>query len=302
MASEEAPADVFGLLADDIRVQILAAIARAQHEQTLGNNPVSLSFSEIYDQLDVDNTSKFSYHLGELVGTFITETPDGYRFTHAGDRIVRMVLAGNYEQPPDFGSIEIGDACPYCDEGDLEARIREQFFTVVCSDCGANILAYAVTPSQVRSNEREELLESIGTKFAADYRQVMQGICPACTGRLDAEIHTQDEVNIPDPYSFLVRDECEHCLRGYNMPLPFRATYHPASVAFHWEQGTDITRMPMWAIHENVVAERWTAERTETDPVEYRIVHRSDPQELHVHLDSNATVTRTERVRGRTIE
>ena len=60
--------------------------ARAQQE---GHPEMAtqLSFSEIYDRGSVDSSSKLSYHLNELTGTFLRKHENGYAFTTpAGDR------------------------------------------------------------------------------------------------------------------------------------------------------------------------------------------------------------------------
>lgn len=78
----------------------------------------------------MENTSKLSYHLGELMGTFLRKGEDGYSFTHAGEQIVRFVLSGNYEQPREFELTETDGRCPFCGVTALRARLHHQFFLV----------------------------------------------------------------------------------------------------------------------------------------------------------------------------
>jgi DNA-binding transcriptional ArsR family regulator len=87
MDTEPTADSVFGLLADEIRLDILRTVARAQHENRI-TGVTNLSFSDIYDRVDVDGTSKLSYHLGELTGTFLRKHENGYAFTHAGEQMV----------------------------------------------------------------------------------------------------------------------------------------------------------------------------------------------------------------------
>ncbi|WP_310908337.1 hypothetical protein [Natrinema sp. 1APR25-10V2] len=102
---------------------------------------------------------------------------------------------------------------------------------------------------------------------------------------------------MPDADSFVVTSSCEECLREYNSPLTYSVVYHPASVAFYWERGIDVTAQGIWEFHEYVHEERWTSEQTASDPDEYEVVLRHGDDELRLHLDSTATVVRTERVR-----
>lgn len=76
METERSAADVFGLLSDETRLDILRAVASAQHENER-TGVADLSFSELYDRVDVENTSKLSYHLGELTGTFLRKGERG---------------------------------------------------------------------------------------------------------------------------------------------------------------------------------------------------------------------------------
>jgi len=290
---------VFRLLSDETRVDVLRAIAVAQHErQGFGAGPAGLSFSDVYDRVDVDSTSKLSYHLGELTGTFLRKGEHGYSFTHAGDRIARLVLSENYDQPPDFDPRETGGTCLFCGETPLEASLDQQYFTVRCPSCERAVSGYPVAPAQVRSHEGDDLLRSVEGTLAADYRLIRRGTCPKCAGRLSTDVRELEEGPLPDADPFVVVDSCEACLRRYSGPMTYGVAYHPASVAFHWDRGVDVTTKGMWEFHDHLRAGRWTAERLSTDPAEYEVVLRRGDDALRVRLDADATVTRTERVRA----
>lgn len=304
MDAERSADGVFGLLSNEIRVDILRAIAIAQHEaEKRGSGMAELSFSDVYERVDVDNTSKLSYHLGELTGTFLRKDENGYSFTHAGERMVRFVLAENYRRPADSGTVEAEGTCLFCGAATLEAALSEQYFVVGCTTCDRPATGYIVTPAQARSYEGADLLESFKRKQAAEYGMVHQGLCPACGGRIHTEVVSASEVRLSDsvPISFLAIDECRQCLRVYSGPLTYSAAYHPASVAFHWDHGVDITGTGIWELHHHLYEGRWSSERLGANPDEYRVVLRRDDEALRVFLDGNTRVTRTERVRGRTV-
>lgn len=298
------PADVYGLLGDEIRIEILMAMARARHRherESLGGDLPGLSFSDIYDEVGVDNTSKLSYHLGELDGTFLQKTEDGYTFTHAGDQLVRTILAGNYEPPPEFEPTDVEGTCPYCGEESLRSTLGNAAFFVTCTACDRPIVGYGITAAQVRSHEADELIDSVAVTMGSAYSQVRSGVCPWCSGRLATELLDEDDLELPAQVSVLVQDRCEHCLRQYNAPLPYRAAYHPASIGFHWDHGIDITATGMWEMHHYNRTGQWTADRNDGSAT-YRVVLRQDREALRLFLDDGATVTRTERVRGRALE
>jgi hypothetical protein len=298
MGDDNSAADVFAVLSDETRVDVLRAVAVTQNELQVGGGPPRLSFSDIYERVDVDNTSKLSYHLGELTGTFLRKDDDGYSFTHAGENIVRFILAANYEEPREFGPMPVEGVCPSCGEDDLKARPNHQMLLVECSDCGQPASAFDIPPAQARDRDGEQLIRSIKQRYTAHYRQVHQGTCPECTGSLSTTVLDLAEMSVEGTdHEYAVSDECESCLRRYNAPLSYSVAYHPASVAFHWDHGIDITSTALWEFHEYARDGAWTAEKRASDPAEYVVELRQDEDMLRLYLDAAADVTRTERVR-----
>jgi hypothetical protein len=299
MDTERTAAEVFGLLSDETRLDILRTVAEAQHEDR-DRGVAELSFSEIYDRVDVDGTSKLSYHLGELTGTFLRKHEDGYAFTHAGEQMVRFILAENYRQPPDIGPVEAEGTCLRCGEPGLQAVLKDQYFALQCPDCEQPTFTYRLTPAQARSHDEADLVDAVTWELAGDLLKMRQGVCPDCAGRLDTEVLDLEDVPRGEavPASFATASECRECLRFLSLPLPHAAAYHPESVAFHWEHGVDIVGTGMWEFHRHLHDGRWTAERA-GDEGEYRVELRRDSATLRLYLDDEAAVTRTERVRSR---
>ena len=286
----------FALLADATRVDVLRAVARAQHELGgAGSGPAELGFSEIRDRADVDSTSRLSYHLGELAGTFLRKRDGNYSLTPAGEQVVRFVLAGGYERLGDVDPRETDGTCLYCGATALEAGLRRRFFHVECGSCGRPVAGYPVTPAQVESDR--DLLDSVERRQAAEYAQIRRGTCPECGGAVSAAVRPVREESFPDADPFVAVDTCEECLRRYSGPLTYGVAYHPASVAFHWDRGVDVTATGMWKFHEHLREGRWTSEKVASDPDAYEVVLCRGDDALRARLDAAATVTRTERVR-----
>lgn len=298
MTENPSPTEFFRLLADEIRVDILRSIAVAQFElEQVGSGAAELTFSDIYDHVDVQNTSKLSYHLGELTGTYLRKTNDGYSLTHAGERIVRFILSGNYQEPAPFGPEPVNGTCVFCGEEEREAQLAHQFFSITCAACDRRVAGQPITPAQANTRDAESLIGSVKRRSAEDYRQVRRGLCPECGAHLSAEVVTVSESSLPDTDPLLVTSECGACLRTYNSPMTLSVVYHPASVSFFWERGIDVTARGVWEFHEQVYDGRWTSEQVASDPDEYEVVFRHGDDALRVRLDSTATVTATERVR-----
>jgi hypothetical protein len=300
METEPTADEVFQLLSDETRLDVLRTVAVAQHENRR-TGVAALSFSEIYDRVDVDDTSKLSYHLGELAGTFLRKHDDGYAFTHAGEQMVRFVLAENYRDPSDVGPIETEGGCLFCGENTLRATLEDQYFTMYCTACDRPGYAYRVRAAQVRERTGDDLIDAVTREQAGDLLKTRRGVCPDCAGRLETQVMTAEnhpasgEVSL----SFATVSECRDCLRLLSLPLPTAAAYHPESIAFHWEHGVDILGSGVWEFNRYIQDGRWTSERVGTDPDEYRVEFRRDTSTLRLFLDEGAAVTRTERVRRR---
>lgn len=300
MANERTASDAFRLLSDEIRLDILRAVAVAQYEERK-QGLAALSFTEIYDRVDVENTSKLSYHLGELTGTFLRKRGEGYAFTHAGEQIVRFILAENYDEPPDVPPIETEGACLFCGESTLTAEIEDQYFLIRCASCERPAYSYTVRPAQVRNRSGEEQIEAVIWDQVADFLKMREGLCPDCGGRIETTVLDADEEPVSEalPVSYGIISECQSCLRHLGFPLPYIAAYHPESVAFHWEHGIDILGTGVWKFHQHLEEGRWRSEQVETDPEEYRVELQGESKMLRMYLDDSATVTRTERVQRR---
>ena len=300
MGSEPTADEVFQLLADGTRLDVLRTVALAQHENRQ-TGVAALSFSELYDRVDVDDTSKLSYHLGELTGVFLRKHEEGYAFSHAGEQMVRFVLAENHRQPSAVDPVETEGGCLFCGETTLRATLEDQYFMMHCTACERPAYAYRVRPAQVRERAGEDLVEAVASEQTGDLLKSRRGVCPDCGGRLDREVIAADDHPAAGDVaaSFATIAECEECLRLLSLPLPVAAAYHPESVSFHWEHGLDVLGNAPWLFNRYLYEGRWDSEQVDTDPAEYRVEFDNEGASLRVFLDGTGLVTHTERVRRR---
>jgi len=289
--------DVFRLLSDETRLDILQTVARAQHDGERAPT-TELSFSDLYERVAVDSTSKLSYHLSELTGTFLRKHETGYAFTHAGEQLTRFVLARNYRQPPAIEPIEVDAPCLHCSETGLMAMCQEQYFVLQCPACERPNFSYKITPALVEAHDETTLLDAVRGEMVGDILKLRQGVCPSCGGRATTEvIDTCDDSSGERSFgSHGTCSVCEQCLLMMSIPLPHAVAYHPESVAFHWNHGVDIMEAGPWEFHSYLRDGTWTATRTETEPDEYRVEMRAGASSLRLYLDEAAIVTRSERV------
>ena len=88
-AGESALVETFSLLANEDRLAILKTVVRAdEREET------PLSFSTLREAVDIRDSGRFSYHLRELTGHFLTHSADGYSLQEdCCDRFVAVVAS-----------------------------------------------------------------------------------------------------------------------------------------------------------------------------------------------------------------
>ncbi|MFB6187814.1 MAG: hypothetical protein ABEI86_13235, partial [Halobacteriaceae archaeon] len=120
------PNEVFKILGNETRLQIL---------QLLGEANDSLSFSELFEKTDYEDTANFSYHLGKLEGHFVEAHDDRYAISQAGKRVIEAVLSGTMTETPQFERMEVETSCFLCG-GTMEASYNQEHVIAYCTDCG----------------------------------------------------------------------------------------------------------------------------------------------------------------------
>lgn len=88
---ELAPSEAFQLLANDVRVEVLLHLYRAER-----GDAGPRSFATIQDLVGSDSSARFAYHLRQLDGHFVRKTPEGYVLTSAGSRAAEAILRGTF--------------------------------------------------------------------------------------------------------------------------------------------------------------------------------------------------------------
>jgi hypothetical protein len=83
--------EAFQALASDTRVAVLVHLLRAARDDDLPQ-----TFSELQSAVGSDSSAGFAYHLRQLDGRFVEQTPDGYVLTAAGERAARAVVSGAF--------------------------------------------------------------------------------------------------------------------------------------------------------------------------------------------------------------
>lgn len=85
-------ASVFGLLSDETRIRIVAAL---YHEWHRSPDDPCLTFSSLYDRVGGDDSGQFNYHLRRLRDGLVDQREDGYTLTPLGVCLAQLVADEN---------------------------------------------------------------------------------------------------------------------------------------------------------------------------------------------------------------
>jgi hypothetical protein len=277
--------DAFGLIANELRIEILRALWEEPGEP--------LSFTALHSRLDVRESSKFNYHLGRLVPEFVRKTDEGYLLTHAGKQVVGAAVSGVLTEARtlNLGPVGAGE-CMFC-AGALEARYEDGDVTVDCTACDRLIMDLPVPPVVVADADPEELPGLVSSHVLTLTQQLSRGQCKLCHGRVDARLGAPSDAESVAYRSTLdVRFDCRAC--GDRTFLNAGATVmdHPAVAAFLLDAGIDLRETYVWEVVPLLDPDE-TVERE--DPLRLRLVVELDGESLALWLDESATVVDYER-------
>lgn len=245
------PAEAFGALADGTRVAILRALW-----ETDGH---AATFSTLREAVGNPDSGRFSYHLGELVGLFVTRTDDGYELTQAGKQVNGAIDGGAYTMEGSIEPLALEGSCRVC-AGALELRYGDELVRVECEECPATS-EFAVPPGVFAGHDRGSIPRVASRYLRTTIRHVASGFCWFCDGRVRPTVAPapavldQDELP-PDavPAAFdgrvedvpWVRFDCRRCDATSKIGLDQVLLDHPAVAGFYHDHGVDVRERFVW--------------------------------------------------------
>jgi hypothetical protein len=278
--SQVSPEAAFAALGNEIRVTVLRVLAAAED----AGDERGLSFTEIYERVDIDSTSQLSYHLDKLDGVFVRESPTGYVLTQAGDRVVRAVRSGTYTERPSFPRTELDGRCPACPATTLVAEYQDPLLEVRCVDCDTTVVTYDLPPGEAADRTPMEALRSCDQRVHQEYATALRGTCATCGGRTDVSTEAREG---PDGYLYVAA--CRRCRHRVYAPVPVRLLYHPAVVSFYWTHGVDVSEVPFWRLVDYL--DDWEVERVATDPDRFHATVAYGDDQLRLAIDGDLDVS-----------
>lgn len=276
-------ANVFKTLANETRIEIL---------ETLGDPPGrELSFAALYDAVDVDDSGNFTYHLNQLLGTFVRKDDDAYLLSHAGEQVFGAIEAGTYQAEATLEATEFGGTCQLCG-GTLLFEYAEEKSSVYCDECGKG-RSFPFPPSQLSAYDIEELPAVTARWYRTRVQRIIDGFCPVCAGQMNGELRHGVNPETEPPEPSLATFTCENCGKDVQLSGATIATFHPVFEGFLFEHGFDTRSGPhseVWALLDD------TTERTHSgDPLSVEVTFTHDGEQVTGLIDADATMTNVER-------
>ncbi|ELY41783.1 winged helix-turn-helix domain-containing protein [Natronorubrum tibetense] len=274
------PADAFALIGNETRLAILEALWLAD------DRPVA--FSELRREVGMRDSAQFNYHLQKLLGQFVVQTEDGYDFKHAGEKVVRSVIAGSFNEHPTIDPFPVEGSCVACG-GPLEACYRDERLAIGCRDCEHGHGEYGFPPGGLNNRTRDEVAAAFDQRVKHLHCLAADGVCPECSGRVESHVVEDDDCCLGA--TVRIDHECVQCGHTLCSAPGLRLLDHSQVVSFHRERGVSLDERPYWTLPWCVSDEYTTV--VDRDPIRIRVRVPLEGDELRATLDEALTVLET---------
>jgi hypothetical protein len=285
---------VFGLIADDTRIDILLEL----WERQIDGDPVA-GFSDIRRAVGARDSGGFNYHLDRLRPRFVRKVDDGYTLSYAGRQVVTAAASGVLTvEDDDTDPVVVGD-CLRCG-GDIVAEFGTGTVRIDCRDCGELTGEFDAPPNLVAACDEERLPALLWDYWGTQFRQAVRGFCPHCGGRMSVERppgpeefprldDADGDVGADDRTVAVIVYACEGCRARIHTGLLQVLIDHPATVAFCFEHGFDPRETPSWDPDLEPLLDHETAVVSD-DPLRIETTLSIEGEALVLRLDGDMNV------------
>lgn len=296
--------EAFAVLGDETRLQIL---------ETLGEADGPLSYSDLFDRIDYDDSANFTYHLERLLGHFVRKTDDGYVPRIAGRRVVEAIYSGVVTDSVLIERTATDQSCMYCGSP-REMAYYDEVAVVYCDECEGrigdlglaedwpipadDIVGYvSIPPAGVYDRTPTEILRAAGIWTIADVQAIVRGVCPRCAAPAERSAHVCDDHTAEDAFcnqchhrfGVSVEVQCTNCIFRSRSPYPTHALGNVDLVEFMAAHGID--PFDSNAFHLSACEE----EILSTQPLKARYTFRSDGDELVLTVEDDLSASEATR-------
>lgn len=233
---DEHVCEAFSLLADETRLHIVDRLRGIEEP---------LSYTEIKNDIGIRDSGRFSYHLNKLVGTFVTQTEEGYTLSHSADAVYQAILSTRplSEHPTLERSPQA--PCPDCGT-EHEFQYENELLRARCPECEKRTFGYPFPAGGFEGRSDEEVLRAAVQRMYHHVSLVLEGICPYCSGPTNA--NWTREHDTPLLASVLARHDCSLCgvELNINTSVAGMIQVHPVVVSLFDDYGLRPRRLLPW--------------------------------------------------------
>ena len=281
--------DVFSIVANDTRFEILRTLWDAHTgnpEEIDGPERDPVPFSTLREDVGVQDSGRFNYHLHELVPQFVQKRADGYVLTHAGARIIGAAVSGVYTETETQLDATAMGACTESEcAGTLEASYENGHVTIECDACDVQTIMHA-PPILVEAHDLETNADIIQQYTLTEIQKTVRGFCPLCSGPVEVRV-SQSALDGESNERVRITHECQECSSISHTTAAVFVLDHPAVVSLLHDAGVDYRTIALWKQPEDVAYDEHIQS---TDPVRVSVSLTASGQRLTVVLDETLDV------------
>lgn len=302
------PDEAFATVGNETRIQILQALGEAE----------PLSFSDLFDHVEIDDPGNFNYHLDRLTGHFVRKTNAGYELREPGSIVAQAILSGVITKAPVLEPTQLDAPCPYC-EGPVEVSFRGERVLVQCMECpgtyagsetdvrflGAHphgtIAAFRLPPAGLDERTPREVLDAGLARTHNELMVLSKGICPRCSAAVDRSLQCCHEHDFSAGVcprcnrrrAVSVDYRCTNCIRvEENIPAGLHLMQDPALMSFMSGHGINPV-IPSWDDLSPIIG--YVEDVRSHDPFRAQFTYSIAGNVLSLTVDKDLTVLDTAR-------
>jgi hypothetical protein len=282
------PQEAFQLFSHEMRLEILFALWEAPD--------YALAFSEIQDAVGERDSGKFTYHLEQLTGQFITEIDGRYVLQYAGHRVIDAIKSGVFHMSPTVPPVEAPGTCTRCGTTPI-FEYDEHLATVSCDNCETKLIEYPFDPGGFQDRSVADAIGAFDRRTKFKWRLASSGVCFVCAGRVQvAYTDSTPQIDHNDRYGeFFAADHpalfdlsCHNCSFYSYIPVGIRLLDDPTVLGYLAMGGVDVTTDCLWELPFITDAELVTVQNR--DPWEVIVDAPTQSDSLAVRLDDGGSV------------
>ncbi len=292
------PEEAFAVLGEEARFEIMRALGEADEP---------LAYSALFERVEYDDISNFSYHLDKLVGHFIGKTDQGYVLRRQGERVLEAVLSGAVTTDPVREPTQTDRPCPIC-SAHIKVGYEHELVTMHCPECSGmreqadsedprfpegNLGYRLLPPAAVDGRTAAEIHDVSQTWTGLTVHAVGRGICSRCSGMVEhsldvCESHDGTETmcdQCGQRFAAMTVVTCTNCI--FEVPVGIAAYLVPQIevMAFLIEHGIDPVSPgdfhPYAAVEETILSH---------DPFEAKYTFTVNDDTLTVTVDADLSI------------